>query len=198
MIKVGLTGSIGSGKSLVASIFEHLGIPVYHADAEAKKNLLVPSVIELLTDRFGPGILDEFGQVDRKTLALKVFSDPSELAFLNSIIHPLVKSDFDEWLLLHENCSYIIQEAAILFESGFDSFFDKTIVVSAPEEVCISRVIKRDATEASEVLERMSNQWEPAIKVALADYVLLNDGIRMVLPQVLELHAQLLELSKNQ
>jgi len=192
VIKVGLTGSIGSGKSMVASVLEHLGIPVYHADMEARKFLEMPKIVRRLTKIFGQEILDGTAKIDRKALAAIVFSRPSELRLLDEIIHPLVKTDFAEWIGLHKKSAYLVQEAAILFESGFDQYFNKIIVVTAPRDICISRVMKRDGTDATQVLERMNNQWDPALKELKADYVLVNDGIRMLLPQVLNMHSELM------
>lgn len=197
MIRVGLTGSIGSGKSFVASILERLNVPVYHADLEARKFLDDEVVIAQLSTAFGDSILDTRGEIDRKALAVIVFSDAAKLEQLNRVIHPLVKADFDNWLAKQKKCSYLVQEAAILFESGFDKFFDKVVVVTAPEQICIQRVQQRDHVTASLVLERMKNQWDPALKAARADYILVNDGSSLVLPQVIQLHMTLTELGES-
>jgi dephospho-CoA kinase len=197
MIKVGLTGSIGSGKSMVASVLEHLKVPVYHADLEARKILEKQEVIHQLVEIFGKDILDKAGNIDRAVLAEIVFSTPSDLIHLNEIIHPRVKAGFDAWLSSYSQCSYIVQEAAILFESGFDKYFDKTIVVTAPQEICISRVMLRDGITAEQVAARMKNQWAPSRKIEKADYILENDGTKMLVPQVLFLHQELIRLSNS-
>lgn len=191
MIRVGLTGGIGSGKSLVASLFEHLSVPVYHADAEAKKMLDDPEVIREITRLFGETLLDTSGYINRQLLAAIVFTDPTKLELLNGLIHPRVKSDFLSWCDQYHERTYVIQEAAILFETGFDRLFDKTISVYAPRDIAVQRVIKRDHVSAGEVMNRMENQWLPEKIAGLADYVIHNDGTRMLLPQVLEIDRKL-------
>ncbi|HEX7412036.1 MAG TPA: dephospho-CoA kinase [Bacteroidales bacterium] len=191
MIKVGLTGTIGSGKSTVALIFGTLGVPVYYADQQARELLLNEEVKMKLRKMFGPAIFDESGQVQRAKMAEKVFNNPSDLQALNNLIHPLVKIDFDAWLKKYATSAYIIHEAAILFESGFNRYFDKVIVVDAPLEICISRVMQRDGVTRDKVENRMQHQWNREQKKALADYIIVNDGENMVLPQVIALHAKL-------
>jgi len=191
MIRVGLTGGIGSGKSIVASLFEHLSVPVYHADAEAKRMLDDPEIIREITRLFGDSVLDAAGLVNRKLLAAIVFTDPAKLDQLNGLIHPAVKSDFLLWCEQHREYAYVLQEAAILFETGFNKLFDKTIAVYAPRDIAVQRVIKRDHVSAEEVMNRMKNQWLPEQVAGLADYVIQNDGTRMLLPQVLEIDRKL-------
>lgn len=190
MLKVGLTGSIGSGKSVVSTIFSHLGVPVYNADSEAKKFLDTPEVTEPLALRWGEDILDAQGSVIRQKLAGIVFHDRHALDYLNQIIHPLVKEHFLQWCS-SQNASYVVQEAAILYESGFYSMFDKIVCVSAPEVMRINRVMKRDGVSRSQVLDRMLNQWPEEKKVSLAHFVVHNDEQRMLLPQILSIHQQL-------
>jgi dephospho-CoA kinase len=197
MMKIGLTGGIGSGKSLVASVFEKLGVPVYQADIEAKKFLFRKEVIAQLTNRFSETILLTDGGINRKALAEVVFHDTSALNVLNGIIHPLVKIDFDEWCKLKSDSNYIIQEAAILFESGFDKMMDRTIVVHAPREVCIKRVMQRDKVEAGQVIQRMNHQWEPELLIKKADYIIQNDDYQPLLPQILSLKKNLDQEAKG-
>jgi dephospho-CoA kinase len=192
MLKIGLTGGIGSGKTIVATIFETIGVPVYHADREAKKLLLNEDVKKELLDQFGENIFEADGQVDRKILGELVFNDTSALEKLNKLIHPLVKTDFDEWLNKNSTSPYVIHEAAILFESGFNRYFDKVITVDAPLELCVSRVISRDRVSRQQVVVRMQNQWDPSKKVSQADFVITNDEQVLVIPQVMEIHGQLL------
>lgn len=187
MIKVGLTGNIGSGKSTVASVFETLGVPVFHADVEAKKILSGKEVIDLLVNEFGSSILSG-SLIDRGALAKIVFKDKDALTTLNSIIHPRVRKSLISWMETKQDYKYIIQEAAILFESGFNKFFDKTIVVSCPEEIAIRRVIERDGVDENDVKARIQNQWSEQRKVELADFVINNDGTRLVIPEVIEIH----------
>lgn len=187
MIKLGLTGNIGSGKSTVARIFEILGVPIYHADDEAKKLLQLPDVAEELLRIFGQEVFA--GQnVDRKKLAAIVFHDKWSLNKLNSIIHPRVRQDFDQWIENQQGHAYIIQEAAILFESGFYKFFDRNIVVTCPAEMAIHRVMKRDQVPESVVRSRLQNQWAESKKVSLSHYVIDNSGSQLIIPQVLKIH----------
>jgi len=191
MIKVGLTGNIGSGKSTVARIFESLGIPVYHADLEAKKMLEVELVKTDLLTGFGQEIFDE-GTVDRKKLASLVFNNSKKLDKLNAIIHPLVKEGLTKFFHDNEGHPYVIQEAAILFESKFSKHFDKIILVTSPDELANKRVMQRDGVSVTVVEQRRSNQWSQEKKKGLSDFVINNDESEMILPQVLKIHKALL------
>lgn len=188
MKKIGLTGTIGSGKSVVASVFSHLGVPVYYADQRARMIMDSEEMIAAVVSEFGEEILTEDRKINRKKLGSIVFREPSRLNFLNSLIHPKVKNDFDSWCEQHRQAPYIIHEAAILFESGFYKYFDKNITVYAPEELCIERVMNRDGLSRQEVLLRMSNQYPASQKVQLADYVIVNDEHQFLITQVLKLH----------
>lgn len=191
MIKVGLTGNIGTGKSTVARIFESLGVPVYHADREAKRMLEETTVKEMLVIKFGVNIFEN-DQVDRKKLANVVFNNSKKLADLNAIIHPLVEKDLEHFFLLMKDHPYVIQEAAILFESGFDKNFDKIILVTSSEKIANSRVMKRDNVGLQEVEQRRANQWSQIRKIALSDYIIKNDEENMLIPQVLDIHQSLI------
>lgn len=193
MRRIGLTGNIGTGKSTVARIFEILGVPVYHADLQARKLLESDDVKIQIKTLFGESILNAENQIDRKSLAAIVFNNTTKLETLNNLIHPLVEEDFLQWCSVHSNKSYVIHEAAILFESGFDKLFDKNILVTAPETICISRVMARDSITKEMVLARMRNQWQQENKQKLADYQIVNDDNSMVLPQVLAIHKLLKE-----
>jgi dephospho-CoA kinase len=186
MIKLGLTGGIGSGKSLVASVFDKLGVPVYHADIQAKKFLSVKDVIVDIIRYFPPEVIGNDGQVNRKKLADIVFNNPSALEYLNRLIHPRVKTDFQQWCV-KQNSGWVIQEAAILFESGFHKYMDKTILVTAPVDVCIKRVMERDKVNREQVIARINNQWTLEKKLKQADYIIVNDNNQPVLPQILKL-----------
>lgn len=194
MLKIGLTGNIGSGKTVVAGVFSTLGIPVYHADEESKKFLDDPSVKNEIVKHFGYGILTNNYEINRRSLASVVFTDELALRLLNSILHPRIKQDFRNWVLLHSNFDYVIQEAAIIFESGFRTEYDYIIHVSCPKETAIDRVIKRDAIDGHFVQRRMQFQLDDAEKSRLSDFVIRNDGSEMVIPQVLLIHRQLLEI----
>ena len=170
---IGLTGGIGSGKSTVAGIIRELGYPVYEADQAAKmcvseNTQLQNQIKDLLGDEAFVN-----GEYNRSYVSQKVFQDPHLLKGLNEIIHPAVQKHFENWLLLMQT-PFVFKEAAILFESGSYKNCDKIIVVSAPEEIRIERVMKRDGVDASEVKKRMENQWPQAEKEARADYVINN------------------------
>jgi dephospho-CoA kinase len=125
-------------------------------------------------------------------LASIVFKDSSKLENLNSILHPRVEEHFLKWLVEHKESPYIIHEAAILFESGFDKFFDKIITVTAPLELCILRVMERDGVSAFQVEQRMKKQWGQELKASKSDFVLVNNGKRLLLPQILNIHRMFL------
>jgi dephospho-CoA kinase len=188
MLKVGLTGGIGSGKTVVAGIFRQLGVPVYDADTEAR--LLTENNSEIkaeLQKKFGSDIFLKSGSLDRSKLSSLVFSNPEKLNLLNSIIHPIVKQHFISWLE-GQSSPYIIKEAAILFESGSHRDLDRTIVVTAPEEIRIHRVITRDNTTREKIKDIMKNQWSEEELIKRSDYIVTNDDQTLVIPQVLKLH----------
>ena len=197
MLNVGLTGSIGSGKTLVAKIFEAIGIEVFCADAEAKLLLQEPEVKAEITGFFGDQILDENSQIVNKRLAAIVFTHPPSLMQLNAIIHPRIKQRVRHWFESRPSAPYAIQEAAILFESGFNQECDAIITVSSPRELRIQRVMARDHTSRQEVLLRMKNQWTDEEKSERADYVIINDEKHMVIPQVLSIHDALIKTANS-
>ncbi len=189
MKRVGLTGGIGSGKSTVARIFQSLGIPVYFADERGK--YLLDHDIELkdaVSAAFGQEIYPE-GRLDPKALGAVVFQDPERLKELNALVHPAVGRDYRAWCeaTLTEAIPFTIKEAAILFETGGYKEMDETIVVSAPEELRVARVMERDGVEEEAVRARMERQWPEGDKVMLADYVIVNDGENSLIEQVVEL-----------
>jgi dephospho-CoA kinase len=196
MLKVGLTGNIGSGKTIVAQVFISLGVPVFNADLEAKKQFDDEKTRESIRKIFGPGIFSSSGEVMRPVLAEIAFNDPVLLDRLNKIIHPGVRMDYQQWCLQHAVAAYTIYEAAILLESGHYREMDKVICVTAPEEIRIKRVMERDLLSRQEVERRIANQWDEERKVALADYVIKNDGSEMVIRQVLEVHNEIIQNSK--
>jgi dephospho-CoA kinase len=183
---------MGTGKSTVARIFEILGVPVYYADERAREFLELDQVIKQISLLFGQQVLNTMLQIDRKVLAAIVFNDKDKLTALNNLLHPLVEADFEQWCNKNTDHKYIVHEAAILFESGFDRLFDANILVAAPVELCIARVMARDGISKEMVSERIGNQWSQDKKLALADYVIINDGNMMVIPQVLEIHQKIL------
>ncbi|MDX9942102.1 MAG: dephospho-CoA kinase [Bacteroidales bacterium] len=185
MLQVGLTGNIGSGKTTVCKVFEKLGVPVFYADLRARMIMDREEVTARVAGTFGKEILDAEGKLNRRTLAGIVFNDKEKLALLNGIIHPLVREDFLGWVGENKEEPYIIKEAAILFEAGMASQFDKIIVVAAPLEVRIARVMHRDGVSREEVLGRAANQFDEEELVARADYVIHNDDRQLVVPTIL-------------
>ncbi len=193
MLKVGITGGIGSGKTTVSRVFEILGVPVFYADEEAKKIMLHDAAAEI-KNIFGAGVFS--GNLpDRKKIAAVVFNDPAQLSRLNKLIHPRVAERFAEWCKENSGAPYVIKEAAILFESGAYSELDKVIAVYAGEELRIQRVIQRDRCSREEAAARMKTQMNEEEKAARADYVIYNDGNDLVVPALLDLHKKLLALS---
>lgn len=197
MLKIGLTGSIGSGKTTIAKVFTTLGVPVYFSDTEAKKILDNPDVIAEVVKIMGPDVITEHGLVDRKIMANKVFNDVEKLQWLNSLIHPRVRKHFIEWVESHSDKPYIIQESAIMLETGFSKFFDQIIVVSCPLEERIRRVVKRDGMSREEMMERMENQWSEELKLMKADMVIKNDDAILALPQIINHHEYILKLASK-
>jgi dephospho-CoA kinase len=195
MLKVALTGNMGSGKTVVCRFFEMLGVPVFYADIEAKKLYENPLIIQKVKTLFGKEVITPDGSVDKKALAAKVFSDKAKLKELNNIIHPKVHKMFDQWVKQHKRKPYCIQEAAIIFETGGYKRFDKTILVHAPEDVLVERVMKRDAISRTEVLDRLKNQMSQERKKELADYLLPNDNSMLLIPRILEIHSELMQHS---
>jgi len=170
---IGLTGGIGSGKSTIARFFASLGVPVYIADEEAKKILYEPEVVAELQAAFGDGVLTN-GTPDKAKLAALVFNDATKLQLLNGIIHPRVAEHFKEWVVQNNDKPFVIKEAAILFESGSYKDCDAVILVTAPQEERIKRVMQRDNVTREQVLERIANQWDEQKKAQLSNYIIDN------------------------
>jgi len=192
-MKIGITGGIGSGKSYVARIFKALGVPFYDADREAKELMNSSSVIrEALTQEFGTEVYNQEGDLNRSYLASRVFRDQDKLDKLNAIVHPIVIQHGEDWAL-SQTFPYTLKEAALLFESGSYKKLDYTILVTAPLEIRITRVMQRDAITREEVLNRVDKQMPDEEKLKLADFTVLNDGVDELLPQILPLHQQFLE-----
>lgn len=170
---IGLTGGIGSGKTMVAKYIESLGIPVYIADDEAKILMSNPAIINAISKEFGTNIVDN-ETLNRKKLAKLVFNNPDKLKILNTIVHPQVKRHFDEWVKKHKNAPLVVKEAAILFESGGDKYCDAIITVTAPVEIRVQRIMERDKIDRESILQRIQNQWTDEQRIAKSDYVIHN------------------------
>ncbi len=195
MLKIGLTGGIGSGKSTVAGIFEVLGIPVYYSD-QASKRLMTEN------EELKASIINHFGAeaysgciLDRKFLAGQVFNNNEKLALLNSLVHPVTIKDAADWFE-RQTSPYVLKEAALIFESGSNKYLDFVIGVEAPQALRIQRAMERDRISAQQVEDRMSKQMDEFEKMRLCNFVIVNDEQQMVTPQVLALHEKFLEMAK--
>ena len=187
MIKVGITGCIGSGKSTVSNIFKVLGIPVFDADTAAKQLMQEnESLKQNLQKEFGNDVYVN-GQLNRKYLAEIVFKDTYKLEKLNAIVHPVAIEAGLQWAA-KQTTAYIVKEAALLFEAGSGFNLDYIIGVFAPQNLRIKRVMDRDAISKEEVVARIDKQIDETIKMKLCDFVIVNDEQQMVIPQVLKLH----------
>lgn len=195
MLKIALTGNMGSGKTVICRFFEMLDIPVFYADIEAKKLYTNPAILQKVKALFGKEVFTSDGNINKKALADIVFSDKEKLNKLNNVIHPDVHKLFDHWARQHDNKPYCIQEAAIIFETGGYKLFDKTILVHAPEDILIERVMKRDDISRREVLDRLKNQMDQEEKKKLADYLIPNDNSTLLIPRILEIHKELNQFS---
>jgi dephospho-CoA kinase len=187
---IGLTGGIGSGKSTVAKIIKSLGIPVFNSDLEAK-------IIINSNDDVIKSIINEFGNVytskglDTKKLAKIVFNDSKALTILNKIVHPEVKLAFDKWVEKHSEEKILVKEAAILFETEAFKELDKTILVIAPQELKIKRVVNRDGVDEIDVRRRMEAQMNDEEKLNLANFIIYNDDQQLLIPQLIEVFSNL-------
>jgi dephospho-CoA kinase len=181
---IGITGGIGSGKSVVSQLLEVWEIPVYNSDREAKRITGSSGVIrEKLSAKFGPGLYRS-GALNKEMLASLIFNNPDYLAFVNSVIHPEVFRDFFEWKEKQPGKAFVGIESAILFESHFDKSVDISIAISAPLETKIRRVQQREKINRESVLNRISNQMSEEERNHLANYVIVNDDVEGLIPQI--------------
>lgn len=202
MLKVGITGGIGSGKSTVCHIFSVLGIPVYDADSRAKWLQTHDSLLQnQIIQHFGNAAYLPDGSLNRGYLASQVFNQPEKLKLLNSLVHPRVAEDSATWLAQQQAAGkpYAIKEAALMIEAGSYKQLDVLIVVTAPDEVRIARVLQRDPQRSpEEIAAIISKQMPESEKIKMADYVIVNDGNHLLIPQVLQLHQALLTRAQSQ
>lgn len=197
MVKViGLTGGIGSGKTTIANYFKEMGIPVYIADDGARTVMQSAQVIAQIKEIFGEALFEN-DVLNRAKLAAIVFNNADKLEQLNAIVHPAVKKDFESWLLEHTNYEYVIYEAAILFESGRYQDCDIIITVTAPEEVRIERVLKRDNTTREQVLSRMQMQWKDEDRISKSNFIINNVNLKIAKEEVVKI-LKILDIKQNQ
>jgi len=190
---IGLTGGIGSGKTTVARIFSEFGVPVYSSDDAAKEVMRSDEMAGRLKDVFGSEIFDN-NVLDRKKLAAIVFSDKQKLNTLNGLVHPAVRTHFENWLALHDHDGFILRESAILFETGNNQDCDKIITVTAPLETRLKRVVERDGASREEVLKRMENQWSDDKKASESDFVISNVNLEQTRAEVVKILENLKKL----
>lgn len=188
MLKVGITGGIGSGKTTVCRVFQSLGVPVYNADDAAKTLMATDENVKSRLITVLGNVYEIDGNLNRKRIAELVFNDPQLLEAINNIVHPAVIADYAEWESTHFHSVYCIRESAILFESGTHKGLDKIILVSAPERLRLQRIIARDQRTEEQIKSIMRQQWSDDEKHKLSDHVIVNDDVLAVLPQVLNLH----------
>lgn len=198
MLKIGITGGIGSGKTTICKVFETLGVPVFYADTVAKQIMTVdPILMKGIRDTFGNESYFEDGKLNNKHIAGIVFNNEKELVKLNALVHPAVFRAFDEWdAKLPKHIPYSLKEAALLFESGSYEMCDKNILVTAPHALKIARVTQRDNVSEEQVLARMNKQFTDKQKLKLADYFIQNNENQSIILQVLELHEQFLKMAE--
>ena len=198
MIKIGITGGIGSGKTTVCEIFKLLKIPVFHADIEAKYlQDNDSSVKNKIIERFGVEVYSHEGTLNRKKIAALIFNDKNALTAMNEIIHPAVRNRFLQWIEDYHTVPYILYEAAILFESGYSSDFNLNILVLADEKLRIERVIKRDNLTEDIIMLRINNQMADSDKIKKANFIIENNADSLLIPQILKIDQLIRENGKT-
>ena len=191
MLKIGLTGNIGSGKSTACRIFAALGVPIFYADQEAKELYKENGIKSKVKELFREGVFNPANEVDFKKLAATVFSDEKKLSQLTSILHPRVFEKYHLWLSENAASPYSIHESAIIFEYGQEKYFDKIICVTAPLDLRIQRTQERDNSGIDQIKERVNNQMQEKVKERLSDFVVVNDGSSFLIPQIMDIHREL-------
>ena len=199
MLKIGITGGIGSGKTTVCQVFETFGIPVFYADRAAKAAMTGDeTLVTSIKDHFGAGSYHPDGKLNNQYLAGMVFQEQAALETLNSLVHPAVFKAFDKWAEEWAgHTPYVLKEAALLFESGSYQQCDKNILVTAPAELRIQRVMQRDAVTSDQVRARMDKQFSDEQKEKMADYLIYNTEKESIILQVMALHQKILDLKKE-
>lgn len=199
MVKIGITGGIGSGKSYVSRLLtEHYGIPVYNTDSEAKRLMLSDEgICRRLTALLGKEVYKSDGTLNKPLLANYLFADSCHAGQINAIVHPQVKADFLKWADLQTGCEIVALESAILFESGFDNIVDKVVMVYAPVELRIRRVMLRDSTTEEKIRQRIVAQMDDKAKQDRSDFIIFNDGSRPLNLQLDDLQETLEKMIKG-
>ena len=198
-LRIGITGGMGAGKSTVCQIFERIGVPIYNADIRAK--WLMSENLELkkaIRENFGWDSYDRKDELNREYLAKIVFNNPEKLEILNSLVHPVVKQDYEHWTIQHREEAYSLKEAALLFESESYKSLHKVIVVSCPIEMRIERIMKRDHVKKDDVLKRIQNQSTDKERLSKADYIIYNDGVHSLIEQSLKIHHEILKIRETE
>jgi len=175
MIKVGITGNIGSGKSYICDIFESHGIPVFYSDSETKELYYDSDIKRLIINRFGKAIYKEDGTLNKALMSKMLFGDEENLRFIEATLYPALFQRFDEWCE-RQKSAFVLFESAILFEKDLTNRFDKIVFISAPESIRIQRVMARDKCAEDVVRERIRLQWSDEVKAPKADFVMVHDG----------------------
>ncbi|WP_371135197.1 dephospho-CoA kinase [Daejeonella sp.] len=195
MLKIGITGGIGSGKTTVCKVFELLNVPVFYADDVAKSIMHTDQALKSgILDAFGANSYTSKGELNRTYISSIVFNDKLELEKLNALVHPAVFRAFDTWVSGHKNAPYVIKEAALLYESDAYKMCNQSILVISPIETRISRVKARDGISSEDIQLRMDRQFSDEQKMKYADHILNNDEKQLLIPQIIELHQQFLKI----
>lgn len=193
-LRIGITGGIGSGKTTVCKIFATLQIPIYYADDQAKTLMIEDKDLKKsLIETFGRETYLPTGLINRPYLANIVFNDQLALEKLNAIVHPAVKKDGIAWAKSHADAPYTLREAALIYESGIDKTLDYVIVVTAPKDLRIQRVMQRDGVDEAAVRARIDKQWPESEKIKRAHFIIHNDGKQSLVKQVLRIHKEILK-----
>jgi dephospho-CoA kinase len=187
MLKIGLTGGIGSGKSTIANVFRHLGIPIFESDKEAKKAYLDSQILKKIHSRWGHRVFDH-DQIDLTLIGKIVFAQPSELKWLESLIHPFVQMQWKSFENQHTHCKYIIKESALLFQTNGHEDCDGVIGVLADSSIKIQRVKTRSGLTEEQIKTRMKNQLTDADIAPQCQWIIHNNGMEALIPQIVNIH----------
>ena len=198
-LRIGITGGMGAGKSTICKIFGQLGVPIYDADTRAKWIMNNDPILKkAITENFGWDAYTRRDELNREYLAKVVFNNNEKLEMLNSLVHPAVKQDYQQWTQEHKSEPYSINEAALLFESESYKSLHKVIVVTSPIETRIERITKRDHVKREDILKRIQNQSTDRQRMSKADWVIYNDGVRSLIEQTMAIHHDIIKIRENE